>query len=107
VQSWVRAVELVLINAFKAACLWTGDELPEDFKVDIYNDFGISVRATRDIDALIKARQAGELSRGTFLREIKRRAVLSETVDIEQEKKDIEDEGIALGMLGRGDNAQR
>ncbi|HBG77488.1 MAG TPA: hypothetical protein DDW84_01380 [Phycisphaerales bacterium] len=104
VQSWVRAVELVLLNAFKAACLWTGDELPEDFKVDIYNDFGISVRATRDIDALIKARQAGELSRGTFLREIKRRAVLSETVDIEQEKKDIEAEGIALGMLGRGDN---
>jgi len=103
VQAWIRSIELALLNAFKAACLWTGDELPDEFKINIFNDFGLASRAGTDNDFLLRVRQAGELSRDTFLREVKRRGVLNDTLDVTAEKEAIEAEGPNLGLL-RGFN---
>jgi len=102
IQAWVMSLERLLRQAYEIAAEWIGAELPEDFKVDIFNDFAIWVRAMQDVAELIKMRQAGELSRITFLREIKRRALLSETLDIDEEVAAIEAEGPALGMVGLG-----
>ena len=74
---------------------------PEDFSVDIYDDFGITLRAAADTKTLFDTRQAGDLSRETYLREIKLRGTLSETVDIDQELVRIENEGPDLGEMGR------
>jgi hypothetical protein len=101
IQAWVQVVELALKQAFGVAGTWINTELPEDFKVDIFNDFGLSLRATADITALLQIRQAKELSRETFLREIKRRKLLSETVDIDEETEKIQNEGPSLsGFTG-------
>jgi len=102
IQAWVMSLERLLRQAYEMAAEWIGAELPEDFKVDIFNDFAIWVRAMQDVAELIKIRQAGELSRQTFLREVKRRALLSETLDIDEEIAAIEAEGPALGMIGMG-----
>jgi len=100
IQAWVMALEGLLYRAYVVAAEWINVPLPEDFKVDVFNDFAIWIRAAQDIEHLLKMRQAGELSRRTFLREVKRRALLSQTLDVDQETEDIEAEGPALGMIG-------
>lgn len=99
IQSWIRSLELTLYNAFVMASKWTGEVLPEDFHIDIHNEFGLSSRSTKDIESLIKMRQAGEIDRETFLREIKRRALLSEATNIEEVISKVEAEGPSLGLL--------
>ncbi len=103
IQAWVMGVEDMLYRAYQLAGEWINQELPDDFKVDIFNDFAIWMRAAEDIANLLKIKQAGEISRETFLREVKRRGLLSETVDIAEEKERIEAEGPALGLVGRDD----
>lgn len=100
VQAWIRSVELCLYNSFQYAAVWMKTELPEDFKLDIYNDFGVSIRATADIDSLIKLRQAGDIDRETLLRETKRRALLSEMTDVQDVIDAVESEGPSLGNIG-------
>jgi hypothetical protein len=102
VQAWIRSLENVLVEAYKLAAEWLKVKLPEDFKIDVFNDFGLTVKASTDIDALIRTRQAGEISRETFLREVKRRGLLSETVDVEEEAEIIEAEGPALAEMTAG-----
>jgi hypothetical protein len=100
IQAWVLSEEEMIYQAYMLAAEWIKTKLPEDFKVDIFNDFALLLRAIQDIEALIKIRQASEISRETFLREIKRRAILSETVEVKEEIERIEDEGPALGTIG-------
>lgn len=100
IQAWIKSLEKVLTDLFRMAAKWISLEVSDDFKVDIYNDFGISVRASQDIDALIKMRQSGELDRETFLREVKRRGLLSENADIEDVINKLETEGPSLGLVG-------
>jgi len=103
IQAWVMALEDLLYRAYVMASEWIKVTLPDDFKVDVFNDFAMLLRAAQDIGHLIKIRQAGELSRQTFLREVKRRNILSETVDVEEEVERIEAEGPALAMVGLND----
>ena len=99
IQAWIRALENTLRKAFEYASSWTNSELPSDFSIDINNDFGLSERIGDDIRSLIEMRKAALLSGDTFLREVKRRGLLSEVVDIEAELGSIEEEGPPLSML--------
>lgn len=85
IQAWIRSVENCLREAYMLAGSWMRLDLPEDFSIDITNDFGVSLRATDDIRALLDLRKTGDISRETFLRELKRRGLLSEGLDIEDE----------------------
>jgi hypothetical protein len=84
---------------YKAAAEWAKVELPVDFAVDLNDDFGAGFRGSEDMPHLITMRQAGELSRETFLRETKRRSIISDEVDIEAEMDRIEGEGPGIGTL--------
>lgn len=98
-QMLVRRCEAAIRRAFVIAGQWIGVKVPDEFRVNIFNEFGISARAGLDIDALLKARMGGELSRETFLREIRRRSVISEDTDIEEEMGRIEAEGPDLAAI--------
>jgi len=100
-QSWVRDEEAVLEKAFGLAAEWTGETLAEDFKVDIYDDFGLLPRSAQDLDNLQKLRDRGDLSRRTILEGVKLRGLLPENHDIDEELARIEEEGPDLGMIGR------
>lgn len=102
IQAWIRALELVLYDAVELAAAWIKVKLPADFMVNINNDFGISLSNAKDIDALITARQTKEITRKTFLEELRRRGVLNEMLDIDQELDNLEEE-IALGTPGEVD----
>lgn len=99
IQAWIRSLENTLRKAFEMAAQWTKTELPESFTIDINNDFGLSERIGDDIRSLIEMRKAALLSGDTFLREVKRRGLLSEVVDVEAELGAIEEEGPPMAML--------
>lgn len=101
VQAWVRSLERGLTQAFGMAAEWMAVALPADFKVDIFSEFGLAMRAAEDIRNLIAARQGGLISHETFLLEVRRRALISETVDPKEEIQRIEDEGPGVdGLVG-------
>ena len=85
IQAGIRSVENCFREAYMLAGSWMRMDIPEDFSVDITNDFGVSLRAADDVRALLDLRKTGDISRETFLRELKRRGLLSEGLDIEDE----------------------
>lgn len=92
-QGWARLLEMFVGQCFELAARWTGEELPDKFQADVYNDFGLAQRAEQDLRTMDAARSRGDLSRETYLREVKRRGVLADGFDVEEELERIEEEG--------------
>jgi hypothetical protein len=103
VQSWTEQLEWLLYDAYKLAMAWeTGgrtDEMPADFDVDIFRDFGIPTRSQTDLQTLLQMRQMREISQPTFLREIQKRGTLGDEVDVAVEVEETSAEGASLGDL--------
>ena len=85
IQSWIRATEGALLEALATAGEWVNVELPDDAAVDIFSDFGLTMKAEQDIKALIDMRKASLISARTFLDEVKRRGLLSDAIDVDAE----------------------
>lgn len=100
IQSWIRSLELGLQAAFGLAAEWTKETIPEDFRVDIFSEFGLSLRDATDLATLSQARASGDLTRLTYLRELKRRGVLGDNVSPEQEDAAVQAEGPSLADIG-------
>ncbi len=100
-QMWVRLTEAGAKRAYQDAAYWVHTELPDNFAVDIYDDFGIAERSANDVDDLVAIWQAKGIDHETFLQEIKLRGTLSEKADIEEIMEKVKNEGPALGMMGR------
>lgn len=100
IQEWIRSHEAGWERCWEIAAKWAGVELPEDFSVDIFNEFGLSMRAAQDVASLLSMRQAREISQRTFLAEVKRRGVLADSMDVDEEIEAVAAEGPALGTVG-------
>jgi len=101
-QAWARAAEKALDDAFWVAQLWVGADLPDGFGVDIYNDFGLTLRAQQDVQALIQLGAARKIDTRTLLEQVRRRGVLTADADIDEIMDRIQREGPSLGLLGLG-----
>lgn len=77
-------------------------ELGEDGggSVSVFKDFSIEMTDAKDIEMLLKARQTGEISQVTFLKELKRRNLLSDDFNPQTEIDllDIEGAGTASSL---------
>jgi len=98
VQTWIMAMEQGIVDALKLAYEWIDEEPPDDLDVDIYSDFSVVTRGTQDLDTIDKGRARGDISQRTYLNECKRRDVLSETVDVDQEVEDTKGETMSGGI---------
>lgn len=87
-RSWVGSCNRGLTQALLLAGQWKSREL--NTSVALFDDFGVSVRSSNELSTLLNSRLAGEISRETFLEEMKRRGVLNETLDIEEEVTKLE-----------------
>lgn len=87
IQAWIRSLENTLSTAYNLAAKWlqSDSEDIEDLKLNIFSDFSVSMHGTKDLEALIKMRNLNLITSETFLREVKRRGILSETVEVEEE----------------------
>lgn len=72
--------------------------------LDVNSEFGMSLDQVADLQALSQARMAGDITRETWWDEMKRRNVLSEDFDAEEEKERLEEEGIPLTNVGTIEN---
>jgi len=85
IQEWIRSIESGLRFAFEYAAKWIRTELPKSFNVDIFNDFSLSIKSTTDLEILTGLRKEKDLSQKTLLREVKRRGLLSDNIDVDEE----------------------
>lgn len=86
-QSWIGALERGIKQALEFACEWHKTAVPETMSVAIYNDFEAMILGSGDKDHILKARQAGEITRVRYLKEAQRRGVFSIDMDVEEEAK--------------------
>lgn len=91
-QEWLRRLEALALDCYEFSAAWTGSALPADFEVDVFSDFAVDPGDASHVEALLKARIEGEIPRSVFLEELKRRAVLAETVDPEEVERELEEE---------------
>lgn len=103
VQSWTEQIEWLLYDAYAYAMLWETNgstmDLPEEFDVDVFRDFGIPTRSQTDLQTLLAMRQMREVTQATFLREVQKRGTLGDEVDVEVEVEETSAEGASLAEL--------
>ena len=89
VQRWIRNLEAMLFNCFSIAARWRELEIDENLKYEIFSDFVVSAKTAEDLQHLREMRKSSDISLNTYLRETKRRQVLSEDLDVEEEQEQI------------------
>lgn len=99
IQSWIRVIEAALVRGFERAAAWIGAKLPADFACDVWNEFGLTMRAQTDATLILQAYAAGALTKPTLLSEWQRRGILWSGLDIEKEA-DESDMTAELGTMG-------
>ena len=85
IQAWIRSLENTLHNAYDFGSKWLGGGDLEDLQLDVFSDFSISSQGTKDLQSLLQMAKDKIISVRALLIEIKRRGVLSEAFDIDEE----------------------
>lgn len=83
VQAWAFILKDALENALRFCAVWLGIEFEPT--VYINTDFAITIGDEKAPDILVGLEQDGIISRSTLIAELKRRGILSEEVDEEEE----------------------
>ena len=97
-QAWVEALERFLLNVYRlAARVVPGQELPEDFKPQVFKEFDLRDRSGVDLAGLRLDRQRGDISREAYIAEAVRRGLLPQDFDEEADKALLDKEA-AEGM---------
>jgi hypothetical protein len=99
-QAWIRLVENGIEEAYAIASEIVNAPLPDDFRVDIFNEFSITVKSLEYTQYLLQSCQGGLISRETYWESLRRFGILPENHTPEQEKERLESQGPALGLLG-------
>lgn len=103
VENWIESLESTTVQAYQLAAKWEDKKLPENFGVDIYADFGLTPRTRDDILALLEMAGIGKIGDEDLIKELVRRDLLSNTIDIPQfiarAKKDFEEQQKAKAEL--------
>src|SRR6185369_10065266 len=94
VQAWALILKDRLEGAWIYTCDWLGKkDKPE---VNVHTDFAVDMQAQTELDSLLKAQAQGILSKQTIQSEFKRRGVLADDFDPDEEEKILaeEDQGL-------------
>jgi hypothetical protein len=85
VQAWALGLKDALEQAWNITCKWLNRT---DFPaVNVHTDFGVDMEAGTELDVLLKAEAQGIITPETVWDEFKRRGVLSDDFDPDEEKK--------------------
>lgn len=98
-----EALKDALEEAFALMAEYEGLGEKAGGSLSVNKDFGVSLRDSADLTTLQGARNAGDLTRARFLTELKRRGVLADDVDIDEEVEAAADD-VPLGMMAKAAN---
>lgn len=99
-EGMARNVESALEDALSIMCKWAG--LTEDVSCDVNRQFEMKISDAQELSDLRDLRLAGDLSRETLWYEYRRRGVLSDSFDPEEEAGRIDTEGPPTGGAATG-----
>lgn len=88
-----RELESALENILDLFGVWMNKGEEAGGGVSVFKDFGVTIGASTDLDLLQKDRAAGDISLDTYWAEQKRRGILSDDFDPEEEKDLLDAEG--------------
>ena len=88
-----RELESALENMLDLFGVWMNKGEDAGGTVTVFKDFGVTLGASADLDLLQKDRAAGDISQETYWAEQKRRGILSDDFDPEQERELLDAEG--------------
>lgn len=91
-QAWTLRFKDALEQAFVITALWMGKTKEDAPGVDVYKDFGVDQQSDAALTALLTANQQKELSGETLRAEMKRRNVLGDSFNEEEEKERLAEE---------------
>lgn len=98
-NTWVRRLDAAATEACRLAEKWKKRELPKEFTLTIYNDFILPSQGGTILAALAGARAIRDISRSTYLSELRRHGALAEDFDAEADKKELDKEALELDLL--------
>lgn len=81
--------------------MWVGEGREWAGSLDVHMGFELSARDAGRVETLLKSRVAGEISRETYLRQLKRYELLEEDFDVEEELQRLDGEAMVPGPVGR------
>lgn len=84
-QSWAESLEWALYMGYQMAAAWIGYELPEDFDVTVFRDFGLVLRSAQDLAMLQADATGGRITVERYLLEAKRRGLYGDDMDPAEE----------------------
>lgn len=99
-RAWARSLESTISQAFAVAAQWMGVHLDSPVVVTIDDDWGLSVGTAEDVRQLIELRRSRAISRDTLWAELRRRGVLDDEFDIEDEASRLQAEEPPMGAFG-------
>ena len=85
IQTWIRRLETTIAWLYNISARWLGEEIPEDVTFDVFNEFGLKVATKDDAAQLLQAWGANAISDELFLTEWRKRGLIGEEVDIQEE----------------------
>ncbi len=94
VQAWTIKFKDALERAWALTAQWLNAS--DEIEVSIHTDFGVDLTAQTELDSLLKCQAQGILSKQTVQMEFKRRGVLSDDFDPDEEEQILaeEDQGL-------------
>ena len=102
-QAWVRLLESALRSAYEYAAKWISKELPEEFQIDIFNEFSLLSNGIESAKIALETAKIGKLSTESLLEIYKSTGAFPAHFNIEVEQERLGSEGPALGLLGKDD----
>jgi hypothetical protein len=101
IQAWIRELEDFIIDLYQMAGRWVGEDLAADvIDVNMLDNFDLSMRSDTDVANLLAMAAAGKLSDRTLLVEVKRRGILQDTTDVDEEVAAVKAQGPTLASMG-------
>ncbi len=91
VHGWIRGCEDALEHAFLIAADWASSRLPVGFRIWLYSEFGITIRAAEDVRFLTDSYLAGKLDKETWFGELRRRGVFHASLTYEEWERRMEE----------------
>lgn len=85
ILSWIRRLESGLELGYKYSGEWVRleNQISDDFGVDIFSEFSLSMAAEKDLEILLKMALNDRIPNDVFLMEVQRRGTLSDIWDVE------------------------
>jgi hypothetical protein len=101
----VEKVSDLIENAMGFTMLYLGGRFEDGGSISIFNEFSILANSAEMARLLLEMRKGNEISRQTFLDEVRRRGILPDDFDAEAEIATIEQEiADQIARMGLGDN---